>query len=119
MIKAGHVIAALSVAAALAGCSADLPFDDPVAEYVQRIPTITPTAGNAQAANAAIQTIDPWPRYAFNTRIPGNGERMVHAIKCYEQAAPTTVTSSQTAQIGGVTIGSAGSSTSSDCGQGK
>jgi len=55
-------------------------FDDPFAEYAERIITITPGAGNAKDANAAIHTIDPWPAYAGYTRIPGRGEHAVNSI---------------------------------------
>jgi hypothetical protein len=55
-------------------------FDDPFAQYAERIITITPGAGNAKDANAAIHTIDPWPAYAGYTRIPGRGEHAVSSI---------------------------------------
>ena len=53
-------------------CSAQV-LDNPFSEYIQRDIRMTPDAGNANDANAAIHTIDPWPRYARHTRIPGNG----------------------------------------------
>jgi uncharacterized membrane protein YgcG len=62
----------------------DPPFDDPFADYTQRILTISPGAGNTEAANTALQTATPWPRYSNNTNIPGNGARMVRAIENYE-----------------------------------
>ncbi len=74
--------AALLMAGLLSGCS-NPPFDDPGAEYVRRSDTISPTAGNAKEANAAIQTIDPWPRYVYNTHIPGDGARMSEAVNRY------------------------------------
>ena len=55
----------------------EAPFDDPFSDYTQRSPTISPGAGNAQAANLALQTATPWPRYSSNTNIPGNGAQMV------------------------------------------
>lgn len=55
------------------------PFD----EYSQRIDTVTPGAGDAQNTNTAIHVIDPWPPYAGNRRIPGNGERMSGAVERY------------------------------------
>jgi hypothetical protein len=60
------------------------PFDDPFADYTQRILTISPGAGNAEAANTALQTATPWPPYSNNTSIPGNGARMVTAIQNFE-----------------------------------
>jgi hypothetical protein len=55
-------------------------FNDPFAQYSERIITITPGAGNAKDANAAVHTIDPWPPYAGYTRIPGRGENAVNSI---------------------------------------
>jgi len=60
------------------------PFDDPFADYTQRSVTISPGAGNAQAAAVALQTATPWPRYSSNTNIPGNGARMVGAVHDFE-----------------------------------
>ncbi len=60
------------------------PFDDPFADYTQRSLTISPGAGNAQAANQALQTATPWPRYSSNTNIPGNGAQMVKAVHDFE-----------------------------------
>jgi hypothetical protein len=61
-------------------------------EYLQRTDTITMSAGNAPEVNSAIHTIDPWPPYVNNRRIPGNGARMTGAIQRYRQppqAAPS------------------------------
>lgn len=60
------------------------PYDDPFAEYTQRSLTISPGAGNTQAANTALQTASPWPRYSNDTNIPGNGAHMVRAVQEYE-----------------------------------
>jgi hypothetical protein len=60
------------------------PFDDPFANYTQRSLTVSPTSGNAQAANEVLQTATPWPRYSSNTNIPGNGARMVGAVHNFE-----------------------------------
>ena len=76
-------IAVLGVVA-LAGCSPGVPFDEPFAAYTQRTLTVSPTAGNAQASNLAIQTSGPWPRYSQYTSIPANGSRMVKAFQNYE-----------------------------------
>ncbi len=76
----------LTLAIGLAGaisltsvCGAQI-FDDPFSQYVERGITITPGAGNAKDANAAIHTIDPWPPYAGYTRIPGDGRAAVNSI---------------------------------------
>jgi hypothetical protein len=75
-------VAALLVAAAVQGSARawdQYPFD----EYLERSDTITLGAGDAKEANTATHVIDPWPRYAGDRRIPGNGERMSGAIERY------------------------------------
>ena len=62
----------------------ELPFDDPFDDYLRRGVTISPGAGNAQAASLALQTATPWPRYSKDTNIPGNGAQMVKAIHEFE-----------------------------------
>jgi hypothetical protein len=61
-------------------CSAQM-LDNPFSEYIQREVTITPGGGDANDTNAAIHTIDPWPAYSRNTRIPGNGRLSVDAVE--------------------------------------
>ena len=41
-------------------------------------------AGEAPAANIAIQTINPFPRNSWNTRIDVNGQRLLVGIKRYQ-----------------------------------
>ena len=53
-------------------------------DYTVRSNTISPSTGNTQAANLALQTATPWPPYSSNTAIPGNGMRMVSAVNKYE-----------------------------------
>jgi hypothetical protein len=60
-------------------CHAQI-FNDPFAEYAERTITISPGAGNAKDANAALHAIDPWPAYAGYTRVPGRGEHAVSSI---------------------------------------
>jgi len=60
-------------------CSAQV-LDNPFSEYFQRDVRISPSGGDANDTNAAIHTIDPWPRYARHTRIPGNGQESVDAV---------------------------------------
>jgi hypothetical protein len=74
----------LCLAAANGGCLTEYP--NPATRYVQRIDTVTLGAGDAQAVNTAVQMVDPWPPYAANARIPGNGPRMVGAVERYEGA---------------------------------
>lgn len=55
--------------------------DDPFSDYLQRSQSILLGAGNANEANEAIQTITPWPPYAFDRRIPGRGRHAVDSIE--------------------------------------
>jgi len=65
---------ATSAGTLLAGCS-DLYFD--------RRDSIALSGGDAVAANAAMQTVDPWPPNSGNTSIAFNGQRMQSAIERY------------------------------------
>jgi hypothetical protein len=93
MTRSGVSIAVLA-AAGLAGCSPGVPFDDPLAEYTQRSLTISPTSGNAQAANLAMQTSGPWPRSSQYTSIPGNGPLTVKAVQNYESGSGAAASAS-------------------------
>jgi|SRR5579862_2546520 hypothetical protein len=99
-------------------CSAQV-LDNPFAQYFQRDVRITPDGGNANDSNAAIHTIDPWPRYARHTRIPGYGRESASAVgQLYSNPHPfssvggaTGGPSSQTINIGaGSGTGTSGSS---------
>lgn len=59
--------------ALLAGCS----------EYLDRRETISPSAGNAVAANQITQMVDPWPRDSADKNIAFNGDRMEAAFTRY------------------------------------
>ncbi|HEX3503523.1 MAG TPA: hypothetical protein VHU22_09040 [Xanthobacteraceae bacterium] len=65
---------AVLLASLLAGCS-DLYFD--------RRETIAFGGGDSVAANAAEQTVDPWPRNSNNNHLTFNGQRMQRAVECY------------------------------------
>ncbi len=67
-------------AAGLAGCNH---LEDNITQYAQRTDKVTLSAGNAKDTNAAIHTIDPWPRASADRRIPANGERMAGAYERY------------------------------------
>jgi hypothetical protein len=97
-------LAALCVLSGLAACSPGDPLDDPFAHYNQRILTVAPTAGSAVAANEAIQTIDPWPRYVYNTRIPGDGARMTNAFEKYENTGAAAASGSAPVTINTGTV---------------
>lgn len=67
----------LPLFAGLAAC-----FDE---EHYTRRDFVTGGAGNAVAANQAIQTIDPWPKEAKNTDIQVDGKRLGTAVVRYQQ----------------------------------
>lgn len=52
-------------------------------DYVERRDTITLAAGDAQAWNKVVHTADPWPPYAMNNHIPGDGRRTAQVIQRY------------------------------------
>jgi hypothetical protein len=80
----GHLISLTIIASAAAGCNRALPFDDPFVQNVARSQSITLSAGNAAKSNEAIQIIDPWPRYVYDTHIPGDGQRLAAAVERYK-----------------------------------
>ncbi len=75
MNRYSRIVLAIALPASLAGC-----------EYTARQDTIAPWAGNAVAQNQALQTIDPWPRHAYDTNIASNGERQAGAYRKYATA---------------------------------
>jgi hypothetical protein len=101
-------------------CSAQV-LNNPFSEYFQRDVRMTPDGGNANDSNAAIHTIDPWPRYARHTRIPGNGREAAGAVgQMYTNPSPFssgTSSSASTGQTFNLSIG-AGASGSSGTGSG-
>jgi hypothetical protein len=70
------IAAAAALGAVLAGCS------DP-GLYLDRRDTIALSGGDAVAANAAEQMVNPWPRASDNTNIAFNGQKMQTAIERY------------------------------------
>jgi hypothetical protein len=81
------------------------PFDDPFADYTQRSLTISPGAGNAQAANLALQTATPWPPHSRNTNIPANGARMVRAVQQFESGTRPSLGSNDLSGGGSTGLG--------------
>ena len=77
MSKPSTRSAGLALFAALvlpaAGCSS----------YMSRNDAVSASAGDAVAANAAIQTVDPWPATAANTDIPSDGRHVRPVIQKY------------------------------------
>lgn len=65
---------AVGVGVWLAGCS-DI--------YLDSRETVALSAGDAVAANAITQTVDPWPPYSGNNNIAFNGQKMQSAVERY------------------------------------
>lgn len=80
-------IAVLCLPIVLSGCASTQAFDAPFADYTQRTIMVANTGGDSLAANTALQTATPWPRYANDTNIPADAARMTTAIKRYESGA--------------------------------
>lgn len=79
-----YAVAVLAMIVASGSAQADDDFfEDLFAPYNQRIEGVTASGGDAKAVNAATHIDNPWPHYAADRRIPGNGERMVGAIERY------------------------------------
>jgi hypothetical protein len=86
-LRKAIAISSLTASLAITGCSSTIGFDDPTADYLQRTPLVSTSGGDAQAANIAMQTATPWPRYSNDTNIPANGARIVKAITRYESGS--------------------------------
>jgi hypothetical protein len=80
---------ALPLLLMLTGCS----------DHLDRRDTIAVSAGNSKAANAAIHTIDPWPRHAFARSQPTDGQRAAQMMQNYrgtEKAEPAAAPAAAT-----------------------
>jgi len=86
-MKIGYVMALVALASGLACAPASAWDQDPFAQYLQRSDTLTSSAGDAKSTNSVTHTIDPWPPYVGNRRIPGNGQRMSGAIERYRDVS--------------------------------
>jgi hypothetical protein len=51
--------------------------------YVERIDTVNFSSGDSLATNAALMVPTPWPRYAYDTNIETDGERIRDAVDRY------------------------------------
>ncbi len=58
-------------------------------DYMERRDTITLAAGDAQNWNKVVHTADPWPPYAMNNHIPGDGKRTAEVIRRYSTSTST------------------------------
>jgi hypothetical protein len=86
-----RALAVVLLAAGLGGCSADL--------YLDRRNTVSFAAGDAPAANAVAQMVDPWPPYAGNRNIEFNGERMQSAAERYRTGKTTPLSGTSTSSV--------------------
>jgi hypothetical protein len=59
-------------------------------DYLERRDTITLAAGDAQDWNKVVHTADPWPPYAMNNHIPGDGKRTAQVIQRYSTGNSTS-----------------------------
>lgn len=87
-----HIIIIAALAGWTAGCADNLHHRD----------AVTTHAGDAQAANIALQMIDPWPPEAAITDIESDGERGVKAIENYRKGGADT--SDNSAGAVGITL---------------
>ena len=105
---AAAAVAVAALGTAVGGCSQ---------LYWDRRDPVGLSAGDAIAANEAVQTIDPWPRSSANTNLAFNGQRMQAAAERYRnntviqpvdpQAPQVAVapTATQPSSSGGTTAG--------------
>ena len=108
-MRTATAILSLTASLAITGCSSTIGFDDPTADYLQRTPLVSTSGGDAQAANIAMQTATPWPRYSNDTNIPANGARIVKAINRYESGSAGAGASDSATPSGANPGGTAGS----------
>jgi hypothetical protein len=87
IVRIALAIAVLSLPNVLSGCASTQAFDAPFAEYQQRTVMVATTGGDSLAANTALQTATPWPRYANDTNIPADAARMAKVVQRYESGA--------------------------------
>lgn len=98
-------------------CGAQI-FDDPFADYFERSIKVFPGGGNANDANAAIHTIDPWPPYVGHTRIPDDGRRAVSGVERMYRTPNPFFGQQQGAGTSSLSTGAAGTIGSSGTGLG-
>jgi hypothetical protein len=111
-LRSAFAISSLAAFLMVTGCSSTVGFDDPFADYLQRTALVSTTGGDSQAANIAMQTATPWPRYSNDTNIPANGARIVKAITRYETGSAGAGASDSATPSAAGPGGSAGSGAS-------
>jgi hypothetical protein len=78
--------------------------------YLERGDTLTSSAGDAVASNAAVQIPIPWPRYSNNTTIAMDGERIARAVARYREGEKQPLATTPETSIYGSTFGPANAS---------
>ena len=78
--------------------------------YVEREDTVTLSAGDAVASNAAVQVPTPWPRYSNDTTIAMDGERIARAVARYQEGEKQPLATTPETTLYGSTFGSANAS---------
>jgi len=73
------VVVSVAMSLLASGCT-----NDQFYEYRAHTDKVTEGAGNASAANRAIQTVDPWPVYSQKTDVNMDGKRALVAVRRYE-----------------------------------
>ena len=76
-IKISVVVAVAVTSLYLAGCQEH--------RYLARRDGVTMGVGDANATNKATHTINPWPRYAKDTKIKSDGKRVLVGVKRYQE----------------------------------
>ena len=81
-----RVAARLVLAVLFGAVAAGAALSDPDRWFQHRAHSdrVTAGAGNASAANIAVQAVDPWPAHSARKRIDLDGKRAHKAIKRYE-----------------------------------
>jgi hypothetical protein len=75
--------------------------------YLEREDTVTLSAGDAVASNAALQIPTPWPRYSNDTTIAMDGERIARAVARYREGEHQPLATIPDTPIYGSTFGTA------------
>jgi type IV pilus biogenesis protein CpaD/CtpE len=75
--------------------------------YAEREDTVTFSAGDAVASNAAVQIPTPWPRYSNDTTIAMDGERIARAVARYREGEKQPVRTTPEDKVYGSTFGAA------------
>jgi type IV pilus biogenesis protein CpaD/CtpE len=78
--------------------------------YAEREDTVTFSAGDAVASNAAVQIPTPWPRYSNNTTIAMDGERIARAVARYREGEKQPIATVPEDRLYGSTFGAANAS---------